>query len=546
MSNYYQMRDAKVNIAHQLMNRGWDVKGYKKDESDSMTDYYSPAHWSGVATKNGFVLCVDTTYEAKSEPIRKYNHNSISFSDQEKIKKLEALTQDRGATAGEEANAKAFIEKIKNNTSDISEYEITGYTIAHMANPGKCKWHIEKDGSIYDKGTGITKYSDIPDEYVFDINTMKYKAGHDKWSDGEKKVLSEDELKAVKDLKTLILRWERVINSENGMGDGTKETEQQAQEQNQNEKMEKVIVKETKTVLKMVEVTDRKEIKVGDFLTIAHHGHYWKVTSEYMQKATWNGVTERRKAFVYEIVGSASRGYQALKNPRRYYDYEFRMMADIEKGKTKIFELKEVEEVTEVEKWVRVKPQNNVKKENIKTDNNRKENTVEEETTVNYNFTITKETDTRNGSDLWVVRLSDKLEKEDWRKYHEYMKSNKGYYSKFKGGHIFKFDPTDTLKTTEQEEQKQENNSPYEQDKIEEGYLYNCHFKEWNIPITQIQSELFLMNIPYNNMGDKVGFENVDYKTMLLIEELNNRNESILFIDSKIKLNSNEIINQAC
>lgn len=56
MSNYYQKRDAKVNIAHALMDLGWKVYGYKKDESDSMTDYYSPANWDGIATKNGFVL----------------------------------------------------------------------------------------------------------------------------------------------------------------------------------------------------------------------------------------------------------------------------------------------------------------------------------------------------------------------------------------------------------------------------------------------------------------------------------------------------------
>ena len=35
-SNYYEMRDAKVKIAHELMNRGWDVQDYKPDESNSM------------------------------------------------------------------------------------------------------------------------------------------------------------------------------------------------------------------------------------------------------------------------------------------------------------------------------------------------------------------------------------------------------------------------------------------------------------------------------------------------------------------------------
>ena len=241
-SNYYEMRDAKVKIAHELMNRGWDVKGYKPDESDSMTDYYSPANWGGIAIKNGFILCIDTRYAAESEPIKEYNPKaSLSFENRKKIEKLEALTQERGATEGEEANAKALIEKIKNNKSDIPEYEITGYTIAHMANPGRCKWHIEKDGSIYDKGTGITKYSEVPDEWIFDINTMEFKDGYKTW---QRRSLTENQLKAVNDLKALILRWERIVNSMNGMGDGTAQTEAAGQEQAENEKMEKV----TKTI----------------------------------------------------------------------------------------------------------------------------------------------------------------------------------------------------------------------------------------------------------------------------------------------------------
>ena len=52
MSTYYDYREVGVMIAHKLMNmEGWKVYGYKADESDSMTDYYSPAYWNGVAEK---------------------------------------------------------------------------------------------------------------------------------------------------------------------------------------------------------------------------------------------------------------------------------------------------------------------------------------------------------------------------------------------------------------------------------------------------------------------------------------------------------------
>ena len=37
-TNYYDFRDAKVLIAMELSKRGWEIFGFKPDESDSMTD----------------------------------------------------------------------------------------------------------------------------------------------------------------------------------------------------------------------------------------------------------------------------------------------------------------------------------------------------------------------------------------------------------------------------------------------------------------------------------------------------------------------------
>lgn len=57
--NYYDFREAKVLIAMELSKRGWEIFGFKPDESDSMTDYWSPADWDGIATKNGYVVVID-------------------------------------------------------------------------------------------------------------------------------------------------------------------------------------------------------------------------------------------------------------------------------------------------------------------------------------------------------------------------------------------------------------------------------------------------------------------------------------------------------
>jgi len=463
MSNYYSMKDGKVAIAHELMNRGWKVYGYKEDRSDSMTDYFDPANWEGIATKNGFVLVVDSSdynYQSGKE-ITKYNpKGNLSFDDREKINKLEAMTTKNGCTEGEEENAKQLIERIKNKTSDHAAYEVIDTYPVYMANPGKCKWHIEKDGKVFDKGTGITKYADLPRSYMFDFANMKYKDSYKHWNDGTEKNISDNLRKVITDFKNLMLRFERVVNSINPMGDGTTETEKEGIEQQAKEGYEKIIEKVTKKVLKMVEVK-RDYFQEGDYLTISHHGHYWKITKEYMQKGTWKGITESRKAFVYEIVGSASRGYQKLKNPNSYYDYEFRMLKDLEAEKTKIFELKEVEEIQEIEKWVKIdksktnkQNKNNEKQQPKQTEQQPQPTTEQKETNNNnlpYKFTITADTDTRDNSSLWVLKIIDKLSKEEYIKVSEHLKTLKGYYSKFKHGFIFRYDPTSKLIGGEEE-----------------------------------------------------------------------------------------------
>jgi hypothetical protein len=48
--DYYQKRSHKAKMHAALCDLGWKTFGYKEDNSDSMTDYYDPATWEGVAT----------------------------------------------------------------------------------------------------------------------------------------------------------------------------------------------------------------------------------------------------------------------------------------------------------------------------------------------------------------------------------------------------------------------------------------------------------------------------------------------------------------
>lgn len=105
-NNYYEFKDAKVAIAMELVKRGWKLYGFHEDESDWMTDYWSPAWWEGIATKDGFVVVVDCRWNDKSgKEIIQHIYNSeeviLSAKTRSLIERLSEVRQDRGASAAE-------------------------------------------------------------------------------------------------------------------------------------------------------------------------------------------------------------------------------------------------------------------------------------------------------------------------------------------------------------------------------------------------------------------------------------------------------------
>ena len=67
MAHWTEKRAACALLHDAVKANGWTMFGYKPDKSESMTDYYDPARWDGVATKNGYVLCVDVSpYDVES------------------------------------------------------------------------------------------------------------------------------------------------------------------------------------------------------------------------------------------------------------------------------------------------------------------------------------------------------------------------------------------------------------------------------------------------------------------------------------------------
>lgn len=62
-----------------------------------------------------------------------------------------------------------------------------------------------------------------------------------------------------------------------------------------------------------------------------------------------------------------------------------------------------------------------------------------------YTYKITLGEDTRDGSTLWVVRINEKLNRDEYIAENKAMKERGAYYSKFKHGFIFRFDPSEIL-----------------------------------------------------------------------------------------------------
>ena len=73
--HYTEKRTATACVGRALKELGWELFGWKEDQSDSMTDYFSPESWDGIATKGDLVACVDvSSYTAgrSGEPIERH------------------------------------------------------------------------------------------------------------------------------------------------------------------------------------------------------------------------------------------------------------------------------------------------------------------------------------------------------------------------------------------------------------------------------------------------------------------------------------------
>lgn len=462
MSNYYEYQDVKVMIARQLMKlEGWKVYGYHADNSDPMTDYYDPASWGGVAEKNGYILCVNVYGAAEEQEIKQFtNANAVDNSIYDKIEKLQELTTDRGATEGEEKAAqeriKALQKKLSEQEEKSKEYVVIGKIPGHMANPPRMNWHIEKDGVYIAKGNGILKYSSVEkyyhyNGYIKDIEKFKNLSREDykkelitdyilKWNESEERAASsaQSHIETLeKDIK-IINQFETFINKINILcgamiGNAEQET------------YEKVTVTEYKKEIKATE-TENGEIKEGQYFIVKssafNHGIYKGLVycihqREYDGHIYFDAYKMNGK-LTKECTGTASRNnnWNIGEKDGKYYK---KFLEWFNSGVLAWCELQEVKTPYEVEKVVKTTT------ENKKTSSETTEADAKEVNTNNYTYEVTEDTDTRDNSKIYLVKVAEKLSRDEYIQVNNFIKSIGGYYSKFKHAFLFKENPTEKL-----------------------------------------------------------------------------------------------------
>lgn len=450
MSNYYDYREVKVMIAHRLMALdGWKVYDYSPDQSDSMTDYYCPATWGGVAEKNGYVLCVDVYGAREQQEIRKYNHVGFSYDKTitDKIKKLEAMTIERGASEAEAESAKMMIERLQKKAEVSSEnqekYVVTGIIPGHQAHPTRCNWHIEKDGIIIAKGNGILKYSGVYYKQDYKKRTeeeireqiRRTNSGRSWFNDEELeksvKYQLEEQAEALKlkaDFDKFINKLDTTCGGLLGEGDGTV--------------YEKIIVTEYKDETKAVEV-ETGAIKEGQCFILktgfnhnCYKGLIYRIHEHKTERGSYFTAYKLNGKLTKECTGSASTN-------NRWGTFGDKFLKWVETGAITWCELQEVKTPYEVEKTVKkvIKSQSETGNKQSAAQEPKETETVKD----NYTYDIAEDIDTRDNSVIWVVKVKEKLSREEYKQVNNSMGDIGGYYSRFKHGFIFKSDPTELL-----------------------------------------------------------------------------------------------------
>lgn len=400
---YGDKRGSKVQICHALSDLGWKIYGYSPDESDSMTDYYCPASWSGIATKNGYVLNVDcwTSYSGRTitEKVSGVSKNHA------KIKQLEVLAADKGATDGEKAAALAAIQRIQDREqSEQKECKVLEQWPEFQQNPPHCNWHIEKDGKIIAKGNGAFSFSELQYFHV-DLLTGK------PLDERRVKNLSDEDEKLLHKFQRFVQKLDSLASVK--IGNGTDDEYEMQQ------------ITKFRTELKPEPISGT-ELKQGDHFQLMTYftrggtkGNVYQVVS-----------VDRDMIFGVKMGKGYKKTLSGMSNAGNYFNVKVSQMEKwMSFGAIQKVALVEVNTPYTVEKCVKKTQSKTEKREHL----------------IQYDIAESK--DTRDGSQIWVVKPQQNLSKTEFKTVAANMKKGGGYYSKFCHGFLFRQDPKEFLQS---------------------------------------------------------------------------------------------------
>lgn len=323
-----------------------------------------------------------------------------------------------------------------------------------MANPPRCNWHLEKDGTYILKGNGILKYSNLWDNYyqyesykedvdLYISNVNEWKKSRMRKStynwcktEEEKAAYFEHEKSETENLISQLEAFRKFISkidSAAGCRIG---------HEDETVTYEKVTVTKYKTEIEAVE-TESGNIEEGQCFILKtnfNYGHnkgqIFRIhKSEYKGNVYYHAYKLNKK-LTKECTGSAD-------TSNHWNTFGDKFTEWIEKGYIAFCTLQEVKKPYEVEKVVKKVVKNEPAKESLETTENENSDAVNAE--KSYTYDIRQDVDTRDNSTIWIVKVLESLDKSAYIALNKRMKELGAYYSKFKHGFLFKTDPTSLL-----------------------------------------------------------------------------------------------------
>lgn len=188
----------------------------------------------------------------------------------------------------------------------------------------------------------------------------------------------------------------------------------------------------------------------NEFLRKARHNFYWTLNSwtDEEFKLEYNRITDEHGNF-YKVLNEVTKAvikdvdafvksynYEDCDGMIDYFDVDFYYFGCLKNNGAGI---------KIVPKTVRIKNKSTSPAKPKKADESKRAEPEKLEQKTGYTYQITKGEDTRDGSDLWIVKILETLGREEYKAENAAMKERGGYYSKFKHGFIFRFDPSEIL-----------------------------------------------------------------------------------------------------